>query len=94
MKAEKLSFALCPETCPKVNEHFENTFDEIVTAFSLDEINQEILYNLLVEVLSDKIKDDGTLLLRNALNTACDQIIELKSKIEDLNYELRGSNSQ
>lgn len=75
-KADKLSFNLCPETCPKVDDLYLDTmnqiecFDEEFTPSQLKFINE------LVDKLVAGVKAHGTYKLRDQLTYACSEWLE------------------
>lgn len=90
-KAEKLSFGLCSETCPALDNKVYSAYQEICESLELSEDGREIVFNILMEKYIEEFKDVGTHLLRHALNTACETIIELEDKVDELEYEIRKS---
>lgn len=85
-KAEKMSFGLCGETCPALDGLVYAAYDEISKKLDLDERSREVVFNILLDDYCEKFKDVGTHLLRSALNEACETIINLEDKIDDLEY--------
>ena len=90
-KAEKLSFGLCGETCPALDNKVYSAYQEICKSLDLGEDGREIVFNILMEKYIEEFKEVGTHLLRGALNEACETIIELEDKISELEYEISNS---
>lgn len=90
-KAEKMSFSMCDETCPALDQMVYGAYDEITKKLNLDEKQREIVFNILIEEYTDKFKDVGTHLLRASLNEACERILELEVEVEELEYEIKNS---
>lgn len=90
-KSIKMSFNMCEETCPALEQMVYGAYDEICKALNLVDSDMEKVFNILIEDYIEKFKDVGTHLLRGALNDACENIIDLTDKIEELEYELKNS---
>ena len=80
-KAERLSFNMCAETCPNLEDAVYSAYDEISKALSLNERDKETVFELLIEKHVEKFKEAASYKLRDALNEACEKIIELESEM-------------
>lgn len=90
-KADRLSFGMCGETCPALDNKVYEAYQDICEALKLDCDNKRIVFEILIEIYLDKFKDVGTHLLRNSLTEACETIIELESKVDELECEIKNS---
>ena len=84
--AKRLSIDMCKETCPALEYEVYTAYEEICKKLNLESDKQEIVHNILIDTYCEKFKDVGTHLLRDALNTACENILSLEDKIDDLEY--------
>ena len=87
----KMSFDYCGETCPELDASVYDAYNEISEKLSLNEDQRKIVFNVLIEDYLEKFKNVGTHLLRDALNSACENIIDLEDKIDELEYEVKNS---
>lgn len=87
-KSKKMSFGYCGETCPSVDGVFYKAYDEICEKLNLDEKDREFVFNLLVEDYCQEVKEVGTFLLRDSLDSACERIEELEDEVENLKYKI------
>ena len=90
-KSQKMSFEMCAETCPALDQMVYGAYDEICKKLDLEEKQRGIVFNILNEDYIDRFKDVGTHLLRDALNSACELILELEDRIDELEYEIKNS---
>lgn len=86
-----MSFDYCDETCPALDASVYDAYSEISEKLSLNEDQRKIVFNVLIEDYLEKFKNVGTHLLRDALNNACENIIDLEDKIDELEYEIKNS---
>ncbi len=71
----KLAFSYASETCPAVDSWFDYLIDELVEKFGND--NEDVVEWITerVDDCRERVKADGTILLRDAMySMACDMI--------------------
>lgn len=85
--AKRLSIDMCKETCPALEYEVYTAYEEICKKLNLESDKQEIVHNILIDTYCEKFKDVGTHLLRDALNTACENILSLEDKLYDTVHE-------
>jgi len=71
LSARKESYRYCPETCPAVDGHFDYLTDDLIKMFG-EAYAAEITE--LVDECRGRVKSDGTLLLRDALIEAIEEL--------------------
>lgn len=74
----KIAFSYAPETCPAVDLHVDEAIDSLIEFFG--DRHAEYITSRLDE-LREKVKADGTILLREALISA---IVDYEEKIADM----------
>lgn len=90
-KAKRMSFNLCDETCPALEQMVYGAYDDICKKLDLNDNQREIVFNILIEEYCEKFKDVGTHLLRDALNKCCENVLDLEDRIDELEYEIKNS---
>lgn len=77
-KAEIMSFNMCEATCPYVDDKAYELFDNIVGLIKMTDEEKSEVFDL-VHKFAEDFKNVGTIKLRDALDRACEEILELKN---------------
>lgn len=81
-KAAKVALELCGPTCPAVDAAFDRMEEGLVAL--MGGLDKEHSIKDLVDEACDAVKDRGTLLLRAALERACEQMTEIEEERDEL----------
>lgn len=80
---KKLAFSYAGETCPAVDSWFDYLTDELVEMFGCDDDDTIALITELVDDCRERVKADGTIVLRDAMySMACD-MISLENRVSE-----------
>lgn len=76
----------CAETCPEIDATFDGLLDDLLPMVA--QVNQDEARQLIAAACA-RVKDKGTLLLRDALVSACSDKQEVESDRNELADEVR-----
>jgi len=89
--ARRESLGYCAETCPEVDATFSDLLSDLR---SLIAPCNEREVDALLEAACQRVKDKGTLLLRAALDSACDDKQDVEADRDELATEVRNLGEQ
>ena len=73
----KIAFSYVPETCPAVDQHIDDTIDDLIHHMGEDYADY---ITDVMDTLRERIKADGTILLREGLISA---IVDYEDKLAE-----------
>lgn len=83
-RADREADSRCRATCPAVDKAFANLKSDIAMIAGSDVADQ---FEREIDHCCERVKDGGTLLLRSALVSVCEELDEANGEIADLRRE-------
>lgn len=80
-KLKKIVFSYASETCPTVDSWFDYLIDELVEHCGEDSAEA---ITQMVDECREKVKADGTILLRNAMYDMAADMVDLEDRLESV----------
>lgn len=83
-QAQRDADSRCSPTCPAVDKAFDALRDDIYRISGLD-VSSDI--DRALDQCSETVKNKGTMLLRDELVSACDELNQLRDELKDIERE-------